>query len=76
MFICAATGVQIGPNEKPHRLTTHIRNKTYYRLNKYGDEVACGQGHEIVREILVSKEYADEMKAKGFTPAVALEKNS
>jgi hypothetical protein len=74
MFRCQATNKVVPAGTPANRLVTHIRNKTYYRLNKYGDEVACGQGTEIVREILVSKEYADEMKAKGFTPAVVQSK--
>jgi hypothetical protein len=70
MYKCQATGKLVPAGVPANKLVTHVRKRTYYRTNKYGDEVAVGFGSEIVREILVSKEYADEMKTKGFTPAV------
>lgn len=74
MFKCQATNKVVPAGVPANRLVTHIRNKTYYRTNKYGDEVVSGQGTEIVREILVSKEYADKMKAEGFQPSVVADK--
>lgn len=74
MYHCQATGKLVPAGTPATKLVTHIRNKTYYRTNKYGDQVVNGQGTEIVKEILVSKEYAEEMKAKGFTPAVVSDK--
>jgi len=74
MYICQATKTQIGPNQSPKRLVTVVRSKTYYRKNKYGEDVTCGQGTEIVRELSVSKEYYDEMMAKNFQPTILPER--
>jgi tRNA G37 N-methylase TrmD len=71
MFICAATGVLTKANEPAHRLVTHVRNKNYTRRNhKTNNDEVIGSGQEIVREILVCKEYYENVMAKGFTPEV------
>jgi hypothetical protein len=71
MFYCQKTGALSQPNEPAHKLVTHIRNKTYFRYNpKSKQDEAIGHGTEIVREVLVSKEYLAEQTAKGFQPQV------
>jgi hypothetical protein len=70
MFICKATKFNTKPNESACHLVTHIRHKTYYRKDKYGQDVISGQGQEIVREILVCREYYDKVMAENFQPHV------
>ena len=71
MFICAKTGRMTQPNEPAHRLVTQIRERTYTRRNpKTGQDEIIGFGTEVVREILVCKEYAAEAAATGFKPRI------
>lgn len=71
MFYCQATKRLSQSGEPAHKLVTHVRSKTYTRRNhKTNQDEAIGQGTEIVREILVSKEYYAEAMAKGFQPQV------
>jgi hypothetical protein len=71
MFVCQATGLMSKPNESAHKLVTHIRNRTYTRVNhKTGFDEIIGNGTEVVREILVSKEYYVNATARGFQPEV------
>ena len=76
MFKCQVTGRLSQPNEPAHRLVTHIRNRTYYRRNhKTGQDDIIGHGSEVVREILVCREYYDSQIAAGFKPAIVKEKD-
>ena len=69
MYRCQATNVQVPAKQPACRLITHIRPKTYYRINhKTGLEEVVGQGTEIVREILASREYYNHALATGFQP--------
>ena len=71
MFYCQATKRLVPAGETAHKLVTHIRHRTYTRVNhKTKQEETIGQGTEIVREILVSKEYHAEAIANGFKPQV------
>ena len=75
MYYCQATKKLSQPNEPAHKLVTHVRSKTYYAWDrKRQDYVAVGQGTEIVREILVSKEYHAQKMAEGFQPQLVKEK--
>ena len=77
MFKCQATGKITNPNEPAHRLVTHVRSRTYIRKNyKTGSDEMVGHGTEIVREILVCKEYAAECAAKDFQPQLVGEECS
>jgi len=65
MFRCQATGKVSKPREKPIRIIVETRPQTYE--NKYKDEdnewqYLRTEGSEIVREILVCKEYYDTVK--------------
>ena len=76
MYKCQATGFTSRPNEPAFRLVTHVRNRSYVRPNrKTGQDDTVGHGTEIVREILVSKEYYSEVMAKGFQPQVVVSKD-
>ena len=76
MFYCEATKVLVPANESACKLVTHIRNKTYTRRNhKTASDEIIGHGTEVVREILVSKEYYAEVMAKGFQPQVVRSKD-
>lgn len=71
MFYCQATKKLSKPGEPAAKLVTHVRNRTYFRWNpKRGEQEAIGHGTEIVREILVSKEYYAKVMAEGFQPQV------
>jgi hypothetical protein len=75
MFKCEKSGMYSQPNEKACKLVTHVRSKTYHKWDhKEGQEVVIGFGTEIVREVLVSKEYYSHVMAKGFQPQVVVEK--
>jgi hypothetical protein len=75
MFKCQATGRLVPAGESAHRLVTHVRSKTYTRWNhKKNDHEAIGHGSEIVREILVCKEYFAEATANSFQPEVVRSK--
>ena len=76
MFYCQATKVLVPAGETANKLVTHVREKIYYRKDKYGQDVIAGRGQEIVREILVSREYYTQLMAKGFQPEVVHEKKS
>lgn len=74
MFICKATGLMSKPNEKSAKLVTHVRNRVYTRINhKTGQDEIVGHGSEVVREILVSKEYYNQVMAQGYTPKIVVE---
>jgi hypothetical protein len=69
MFRCQGSGKLVTKGEDAHRLVTHIRNKTYYCVNhRTGLPEFVGEGTEIVREILVSREYYQQAIADGFQP--------
>jgi hypothetical protein len=69
MYRCQATGKIVPRGTDAHKLVTHIRNKTYYRWNHKTDRPeVIGEGTEIVRELLVCKEYYDQAIANGFQP--------
>jgi hypothetical protein len=75
MFVCQLTGKQSKCGEQPKKLVTHIRNKTYYRVNhKTGMRDVVGYGTEIVREALISSEHYNKLMAEGFVPQVVKEK--
>jgi hypothetical protein len=71
MFRCFFTKKLSKPGEHPYRLVTHIRNKTYYRLNsKTGAKEVVGYGTETVREVMVSAEHYAKLMADGFIPVL------
>lgn len=70
MFKCYVTQKQTQPRETACKLVTHIRNKTYHRKDKYGQDVVNGQGTEIVKEVMVCRELYDQVIAEGFQPEV------
>jgi hypothetical protein len=76
MFYCQATKKLSKPNEPAHKLVTHVRNRAYTRWNhKKNDHEVIGHGVEVVREILVCREYYEKCMAEGFQPQVVREKN-
>lgn len=64
MFICQISGKQSAPGEKPFRLVTKIRQRTYTNKIKRGiktfDKVS--HGWEIVEEKVVCKEVYDRLQ--------------
>lgn len=65
MFRCQATGKVSKPKEKPFRIIVETRPKSYE--HRYKDEEDRWQsftteGFEIVKELLVCKEYYETVK--------------
>ena len=70
MYRCQATNVLV-PTGPAYRLVTHVRPRIYSRINhKTGLPEVMGEGSEIAREILVSKEYYERAMTHNFQPAV------
>ena len=72
MFYCKLTKRLSKSGESAAKLVTHVRAKVYTRWNhKTAQDEAIGEGVEIVREVLVSKEHYAKLMAEGFQPQVA-----
>ena len=77
MYYCQATKVLVPARQAANKLVTHIRPKTYYRVNhRTGLREAVGEGTEIVREILVSREYYEQAISNGFQPELVKSKDT
>lgn len=65
MFICQVSGRVSKPREKSYRVVVETRPKSYFREMKDGTKKKVGEGHEIVRELVVcEKVYLDMSKGK------------
>lgn len=62
MFRCQKTGKVSAPGEKPFRIVIETRDQTYINYPKDPKkDPKTSHGWEIVRELLVCKEVAEQM---------------
>lgn len=65
MFRCQATGKVSKPGEKPYRVVLETRAQSYENQFKDEDDkwhTIRTEGYEIVREMLVCREYYEAVK--------------
>lgn len=55
MYACERCGKLSAPGEKLNRVVAEVRVRTYFAKDKFGNDVAIGQGHETVRELGVGR---------------------
>jgi len=64
MFRCELTKKLSKPGEKPLKVPVQLREKTYLKKDKFGQDVVIGKGFEIVKEMTILAESLAELRKR------------